>query len=559
MTNVQMILSKTDDGLRVFKHYLGEDITKLFRNPYREDSRPSCKIYYRRDRYVLHDFGSSEWNGDCFDFVAKVCNMDIKTSFVEILNVINDQLSLCLDFNIPNRQVKERPRVSIPSTPKIHGESDNIIRFEATCNSAFSESELSYWSSYGITKEILKKYNVRSIKQCHISSRDNEYTIYSIPDHPMFGYFHSEGKGVKLYNPKNKVRFLYAGERLRPYVFGFDQLPLTGDTVIITGGEKDTMTLASHGYAALCFNSETAAVPEALIDKLSERFSQIVIMYDSDETGKRESEHQEERLRERGYRNVYSCTLPLEGTKKEKDVSDLFRIYPAKKAKETIDQLLCAIKRRQASTRYECQPPKKFGKVQIMGVPQRIEETLGLLGFSKNLSTLPVLRIVRTDLQTGITVKEWKAGCEVIYWQDGYKSIFVGRNNCMFIPPIRLQEPSESKTCFVFASLFDYLAYQEICMNNLAEKAQYPPTNESTVIIAGSSKNYSNLVLEVENYDRIYSVLPNTDADISLFMWLTERKGEAVVDLSHLYSKEENIYSYMRYLKDRNKNETSCL
>lgn len=34
-----------------------------------------------------------------------------------------------------------------------------------------------------------------------------------------------------------------------------------GDTLFITGGEKDVMSLAAHGFHAICFNSETVTVP----------------------------------------------------------------------------------------------------------------------------------------------------------------------------------------------------------------------------------------------------------------------------------------------------------
>jgi len=46
-------------------------------------------------------------------------------------------------------------------------------------------------------------------------------------------------------------------------------------------------------------------------------------LYDTDETGKRESERQAEQLA--GY-HVFNLTLPLQGSKGEKDISDYFRL-----------------------------------------------------------------------------------------------------------------------------------------------------------------------------------------------------------------------------------------
>ena len=117
---------------------------------------------------------------------------------------------------------------------------------------------------------------------------------------------------------------MYAGHFPKPYVFGYEQLPGKGETVLFTGGEKDVMSLAAHGFHAICLNSETANVPEELLCELSGRFTQIIFLYDTDETGRKESA-----LRVRQYCErfrVAKIDLPLSGEKSEKDVSDFFRL-----------------------------------------------------------------------------------------------------------------------------------------------------------------------------------------------------------------------------------------
>ena len=75
------------------------------------------------------------------------------------------------------------------------------------------------------------------------------------------------------------------------YVFGFQQLPSKGDIIFITGGEKDVLSL-SPWFNAICFNSETAEIPENIIEGLQLRFRHIIILYDTDETGIREAKQQ---------------------------------------------------------------------------------------------------------------------------------------------------------------------------------------------------------------------------------------------------------------------------
>ena len=100
-------------------------------------------------------------------------------------------------------------------------------------------------------------------------------------------------------------------------------MPSKGDIIFITGGEKDVLSLYAHGFNAICFNSETAELPENIIKGLQLRFRHIIILYDSDETGIREAKRQTDALTQ--YK-VLSLTLPLQGIKSEKDISDFFAL-----------------------------------------------------------------------------------------------------------------------------------------------------------------------------------------------------------------------------------------
>ena len=84
------------------------------------------------------------------------------------------------------------------------------------------------------------------------------------------------------------------------------------------------MSLSAHGFSAISFNSETADIPKAILDVLASRFNKIVLLYDMDETGVRESRRMLWRYGD-DYA-LYRMALPLSGTKSEKDISDWFRL-----------------------------------------------------------------------------------------------------------------------------------------------------------------------------------------------------------------------------------------
>ena len=186
----------------------------------------------------------------------------------------------------------------------------------------FSNAEQAWWKQYGINAETLNRYGVVSLAEYFgISNSGRSYTLRSSPSEPMFGYVRQNG--IKVYRPQSQSRFLFGGSFNDYYCFGLEQLPATGDTLFITGGEKDVLSLAAHGFPAICFGSETARIPHKLIEELSQRFQNIVLLYDMDATGKKHALALQQELR--AY-NVGRLELPLAGTKQEKDISDYFRL-----------------------------------------------------------------------------------------------------------------------------------------------------------------------------------------------------------------------------------------
>jgi hypothetical protein len=84
------------------------------------------------------------------------------------------------------------------------------------------------------------------------NSEGKPFSFRSTDNEPVFGY--QGKKHVKIYRPKSEIRFLYGGLLPDNYCFGLEQLPSKGDTLFITGGEKDVMSLAARGFHAICFN-----------------------------------------------------------------------------------------------------------------------------------------------------------------------------------------------------------------------------------------------------------------------------------------------------------------
>ena len=325
--NKDDILRLTDRGMAIFKHYLPTPfrVGRNFLNPLYEDKHASCNIYYERrsDTYKMKDFGNDDYSGDCFAFVGKLNGLDCKDSkdFIQIMKIIDRDLHLGLSSGnyIETKTITPiSPAVTAATSPsKVKKAKPYTL-----AQKSFTAAELAFWGKSGITQEVLRLFRVVSLKKFSSENQErNPFSCMTSVDEPMFGYMGKQH--IKVYRPCSQMRFLYAGDFGDNYCFGLEQLPAKGDLLFITGGEKDVMSLAAHGFHAICFNSETAFIPAAVIHRLSFRFKHIILLYDVDSTGLKSSAKREEELKEYGVKRLL---LPLAGTKTEKDVSDYFML-----------------------------------------------------------------------------------------------------------------------------------------------------------------------------------------------------------------------------------------
>jgi hypothetical protein len=329
MLNKDEILRRTSSGLDVFKHYIPGQwrVGRNFLNPLYEDRKASCNIYFDRRNgcYRMKDFGNDAYSGDCFDTVGKLKNLNCSNSrdFVEILGIVNRDLHLGLGDDDSPLVVSVSPKPLRDPKPNPAPQPDPPKRIKpySTAQQSFSAKETEFWKQYGITPEVLKAYKVVSLKEFKSENSEGKpFTLTALDNEPIFGYLGK--RHVKIYRPFSEIRFLYGGSLPENYCFGLEQLPAKGDTLFVTGGEKDVLSLVSHGFHAICFNSETSNIPQHTVKKLSYRFKHIIMLYDTDKTGLDASLKHVRQLADLGVKRL---VLPLAGTKQEKDISDYFK------------------------------------------------------------------------------------------------------------------------------------------------------------------------------------------------------------------------------------------
>lgn len=307
-----------------FPHQI--DGRKKYCNPFRSDSKKGC--YFNtshRGNLIFFDNAYPDKGGNCFD----VCMLANNCNFPEALKIINRDFNLNLDSDgsVSNNGYRERELI----------ETKPLRRSEFKIKAKpWQKTDVKYWGQFNIDRNILSHFDVLTASEVsYMTNKDNSFRPYhkwEVKD-PMYIYkFMSPEKilSVKVYRPKaedTKDKWRTNASNNFWELQGWKQLPEKGDLLIITSSLKDVMCLYSFGYTAIAPHSEGILIQEDLIEILKRRFKRIVLFFDCDDSGIRNSIKYEE---------VYEFEFVTTPSKEYKDISD----YCSMKGNEETIKLL---------------------------------------------------------------------------------------------------------------------------------------------------------------------------------------------------------------------------
>lgn len=309
----EFLLSKNNEETYM-AYYLGAPVNKgLFVSPLRDDKHKTCS-YFRGKSGTLYfkDFAT----GQCLDFVNVVMTK-YSCNYHEAIRIIAKDFGYTTSAPIKTSAIKIQP--------KFEGNKQTFIRVEVK---DFTEAELKWWNSFGITKEILNKFKVYSCKTVFL----NNYIYAQSAQHsPIYGYYFGKKENIeqwRIYMPKRK-EFRFIGNVSTKTIQGYKQLPKKGKVVVITKSMKDVLCLYSLGISAIAPNSETQFVSEKVLEELKQRFEYIALLYDNDLTGVKFTN----KLRKQ-YPELIVTLIPR--STGAKDISDHYRLHGRSKTLELI-------------------------------------------------------------------------------------------------------------------------------------------------------------------------------------------------------------------------------
>ena len=271
--NKDYILSKLNQ-YDIFSFYFGCNIQpkKLYVSNIRKDKKPTVGFYINKQgNLIYHDFGSGEFY-NCFSYVMRLYNV----TYFEALKIISS------DFKLNNFKIKHDKK-QYYNLEKFEGDKQTFIQIEMK---DYTEPELKWWNSFGISRDVLHRFKVYSCKTVFLNG--NIYA-QSAQHSPIYGYYFGKKDGAeqwRIYMPKRK-EFRFIGNVPTKTIQGYKQLPKNGKLLVITKSMKDVMCLYSLGISAIAPNSETQFVSDKVLEELKQRFTHVVLLYDNDLTGVR--------------------------------------------------------------------------------------------------------------------------------------------------------------------------------------------------------------------------------------------------------------------------------
>lgn len=268
----ELILSRFSEE-QLMEYYLHLPVKKgLFRSPLRRDKQPTCSFYRNKSgTLIFKDFATGQ-HLNIFDVVQSIFRCD----YFESLRIIAN------DFGIVRDNALHKNPGKINLNPiKIKDKEISKIQIEVQ---EFTDGELKWWGKYGISKDILKRFNVYSCKHVFL----NDQLFAESQQHcPIFGYYGKKYQGLELwrcYFPK-RTSFRFITNWPSKKIQGYDQLPKKGKLLVITKSMKDSMCLYSCGITACAPNSENLFISDKVLEDLKSRFKNIVVLYDNDRPG----------------------------------------------------------------------------------------------------------------------------------------------------------------------------------------------------------------------------------------------------------------------------------
>lgn len=261
------------DQLEVWWWLLGFQVDEgeLFKNPFRIDNNPGCKLSKGVKWITLKDYASKfhNWN------ILTATMWKFNVGFNKACYLIWDEFVFKQDKPfIPQTRIEEGDAVE---RCHIHF----IPYLDKNGRAIFLERDRAYWEPLGITSDQLREDFTYSVKMFRFNDRQGRlFQVY--PNSYCYALTQPSGN-VKIYSPDKTVGKWVSN--CTEQDIGFLDRPIKSDTLFICKSYKDCRIQINAGYDAKWIQGERFLIPDKIIHQFSKQAKDIIIYFDNDDTG----------------------------------------------------------------------------------------------------------------------------------------------------------------------------------------------------------------------------------------------------------------------------------
>lgn len=250
-------------------------------SPFSEDKNASFRFYKNKSFKCF----SSGKQGDAFQFVADLNELNCKTEFHKVLEIISEAFAL-------NGFSSEKVRKTVKVKPKQEvKEVDNSKHFNYETKD-FEAFHFDYWTqgNWNVNKAFLVQYNVCALDKFQYWNSKKEAVTKIKLFKGVLGFAYEVNSNVELYIPKQEktTKFFY-NQLKNTDIFGLKQLSKNQDFIIISAGKKDCLILNANGFPSVSFRSENHYITKEQIKELRSLTRKLFVCYDNDLAGTNQS------------------------------------------------------------------------------------------------------------------------------------------------------------------------------------------------------------------------------------------------------------------------------
>ena len=252
---------KTFSQESIFEAY-GIPVNKgNFVSPLRRDKSPTCAFQYYGNTLRYYDNRPGEFCGDAISFVMYLKKLSYQEALLDIYNTMKNSI---FNFVLTNKRL-----IDIIDKKK---NTEIKINFKE-----FSNKELDYWNEYGISLEVLQKFNIYSCRELYIKNKEGNF-INCVRNAEMCFIYKFADNSVKAYFPERDSYRFISNSR---WIQGIEYIN-NPKLLVITKSMKDVVCLSLFGIQAIAMQGESVLPPKKLVDKYN-----CLYLADNDAPGKR--------------------------------------------------------------------------------------------------------------------------------------------------------------------------------------------------------------------------------------------------------------------------------